>query len=163
MVVDGSSLHRRWPRVSSGIIWYSFTDLGRMEGWVGLAAPVGREICWYDLQGESSPNRLHGRAPLRYSCLNIYLYYIYISIYLCIYIYIYIYICTYNIHIYIYIYLYAKYVGICVNTPKSVLIAFVLHFPIVIPCVLACVIAYFCVYTKLEAIAIEITWRCFFL
>ena len=71
--------------------------------------------------------------------------------------YIYIYVHIIYIYIYIYIYLYAKYVGICVNTPKSALIAFVLHFPIVIPCALACVITYFCVYTKLEAIAIEIT------
>ena len=41
-MVDGSNPHRRWPRVSPSSIRYSFTDLGRMECWVGLAARGGR-------------------------------------------------------------------------------------------------------------------------
>ena len=49
-----------WPGVSPGIIRYSFTNLGRMEGWVSLAARRGGEIWWYDLHGESSPGRSHG-------------------------------------------------------------------------------------------------------
>ena len=59
VVADGSNPHRRWPRVSPGIVRYSFTDLGRMEGWVGLAARGGREIWWYDLHGnpERTPER----------------------------------------------------------------------------------------------------------
>ena len=66
VVVDESNPHCRWPRVSPGIIRYSFTDLGRMEGWVGIAARGDREICWYDLHGESNPGRSHSRTP--YNC-----------------------------------------------------------------------------------------------
>ena len=47
--------------VSPGVIQYSFTDLGRMEGWAGLAARVGREICWYHLDGESNPESNRAR------------------------------------------------------------------------------------------------------
>ena len=32
-------------------VLYSFTNLVKMEDWVGLAARGGREICWYDLHG----------------------------------------------------------------------------------------------------------------
>ena len=60
VVVDGSNYIRRWPGVNPGIILYSFIDLGRMEGWVGLAARGCREICWYDLHGESNSGCSHG-------------------------------------------------------------------------------------------------------
>ena len=45
VVDDRSSLYHRWPSVRPGIIQYSITSLGRMEGWVGLAARGGTEIC----------------------------------------------------------------------------------------------------------------------
>ena len=53
VVVDGSNPQRWWLGVSPGIVWYSFTDLGRMNGWVSLAARGDKEICWYHLHGES--------------------------------------------------------------------------------------------------------------
>ena len=46
----------------------------------------------------------------------------------------------------------SEYAGICVNMPKSPLMAFVLYFPIVIPCLLEGVVTYFNVYTKLEVL-----------
>ena len=73
VVVDGSNPNFRWPRVSPGIIRYSFTDLGRMEGWVVLAVQGGREIWWYNLHRDSNPGRRHGRTmvyPLCYNCLK---------------------------------------------------------------------------------------------
>ena len=39
-----------------------------MEGWVGLAARGGREICWYDLHGESHPGRSHGSTMVYPLC-----------------------------------------------------------------------------------------------
>ena len=71
VVVNGSNLHHRCPRVSPSIIWNSFTDFSRMEDWVGLAARGGRKICWYYLQGESNLGSLHNSTmvhPLCYSC-----------------------------------------------------------------------------------------------
>ena len=73
MGVNGKNHHRRWPRVSVGIIWYLFTFMERMEGWVGQAALGYREICRYDLHDESNPGRSHGSTmnyPLSYSCLT---------------------------------------------------------------------------------------------
>ena len=49
----------------------------------------------------------------------------------------------------------SEYAGIRVNMPKSVWMAFALHFSIVIPCLLERLITYFNIYTKLEAIV----WR----
>ena len=68
VVADGSNPYRRWPGVSPGIIRYSFTDPGRMEGWVGLAARGGREICWYELHGESNLCRVHGDTMVYSLC-----------------------------------------------------------------------------------------------
>ena len=73
MVVDGGNRHSRWPWVLPGIMRYSFTDLARMEGWVGLAVRGGREICWYDLHRESNLGRSQGSTmvyPLCYSHQN---------------------------------------------------------------------------------------------
>ena len=73
-MVAGSNPHHRWPGVRPGNIPNLFTDLGRIEDWVGLAARGSREICWNDLRGESNPGRLHGSTmvyPLCYSCCNI--------------------------------------------------------------------------------------------
>ena len=63
VVVNGSNHHRRWSRVSPGITRYAFANLGRKEGWVGLATRGGREICWYDLHGESNPGISDSRTP----------------------------------------------------------------------------------------------------
>ena len=68
MVVDGSNPHSWWSRVSPGIIWYSFTDLGRIEGWVGLTAPGDLEICWYDVHGELNLGCLHGSTMAYPQC-----------------------------------------------------------------------------------------------
>ena len=46
----------------------------------------------------------------------------------------------------------SEYVGICLNMPKSALMAFVLYFPIVILCLLEGLLTYFNVYTKLEVL-----------
>ena len=59
VVVDGSIPHCQWPGVTYGIIWYSFTNLWRMEGYVGLAVRGYREICWCYIHRESNPGRLH--------------------------------------------------------------------------------------------------------
>ena len=68
-VLNRQSYHQWWlieatlivedPGVSPGIIRYSFTERGRMGGWVGLAARGDREICWYSLHGESKLDRSH--------------------------------------------------------------------------------------------------------
>ena len=74
VVVDGSNLNRRWPAVSPGIFRCSFTGLGGMGGWVGLAGQGVRGICCYSLQGESIPGRSHGGAvahPLCCGCLGL--------------------------------------------------------------------------------------------
>ena len=69
VVADGSNSHCRWPGVSHSIIRYSFTDLGRMEGWVGLAAQAYNEICWYDHHGKSNPGRSHGSRMVYPLCV----------------------------------------------------------------------------------------------
>ena len=72
VMVDGSNSHRGWPGVSPGIIRYSFTDLGGMDGWVGIALRGGREIYWYGIHGVSNTGRWHGSTmvnPLCYSHL----------------------------------------------------------------------------------------------
>ena len=70
-MVKGSNHHCQWPRVSNGIIWCSFTDLERMEGWDGLGAWGHRKICCYDHHGELNPscsNRSTMVYPLCYCC-----------------------------------------------------------------------------------------------
>ena len=70
VVVGGSNPHCQWPRVRPGTIQCSFTELGKLEGWVGLAAGGVRKISWYDLHGESKPDRWHRSTiihPLWYS------------------------------------------------------------------------------------------------
>ena len=54
VIIDGNNPYLRWPRVSPGIIRYSFTNLGRMEDLVDLAVRGHREICWYDLHEDLS-------------------------------------------------------------------------------------------------------------
>ena len=71
VVINGNNPLCRWPGVSPGIIRYSFTDLGWIEGWFGLAARGNREICWYDLHWYSNPGRSHGSTvvyPIFYRC-----------------------------------------------------------------------------------------------
>ena len=57
--------------VSPSIIRYSFTDLGKMEGCIGLAARGEREKYCYDLHRNLNWNRLHGSTmvyPLSHGC-----------------------------------------------------------------------------------------------
>ena len=63
MRLSRRSYHHWWSMgaMTQGYPRYSFTHLGRMEGWIGLTAWGGWEICWYDLHGESNPGCLHGR------------------------------------------------------------------------------------------------------
>ena len=70
LAVRHTTSGRRWPGVSPSIIRYSFTDLGRMEGWVGLAALEGREICWYNIYGEWNPGRSHGSTVVYQLCYS---------------------------------------------------------------------------------------------
>ena len=69
LVVNGSNPHRRWPRVSHGIIRYSFFDLGRMETWVDLAAQGYNEICWHDHHENSNRGRSHGSKIVNPLCV----------------------------------------------------------------------------------------------
>ena len=65
-----SSIMRSQPWYYSVLIYWR----ERMESWGSLAAPGDKEICWYDLLGESNPGRSHGKTmvyPLCYSCSKI--------------------------------------------------------------------------------------------
>ena len=54
--------HHWWPGVKPIIIRYSFIDVWRMDGWVGLAAWGYKEVCWHDIHGESNLVCSHGGA-----------------------------------------------------------------------------------------------------